>query len=321
MGRAACRPARGHGADPVLRHGLCDPLGRPHARRVQHLVGASDVWGTYLDSVALVHGHLSSGYAAYPGILVALAPIAAIGSALHLEVGPTSRPSRPDGLGAARALHLAHRLAASLAADAVAERWGVPRSRRFALSIAEAVLLANVTVKWGHPRTRSPSAGPLAPSPRRRARAARGVAPRCGHRGPSRWHCWRCQHCSRGGVRWGARALGATSLRAVAPAPRSCSRPSHSIGPSSAIGSPISPTTSGSTIRRRGPRSPTTRLRGFLGRCRRSSRVVASPWRWCELVLCRRTTTLQRVVLALAVAFAARVASEAVLDAYTPGPS
>jgi len=53
----------------------------------------SDLWGTYLASISLVHGHLTSAYAALPGSLIVMAPAAALGNALHLEVGPNSRRS------------------------------------------------------------------------------------------------------------------------------------------------------------------------------------------------------------------------------------
>ncbi len=285
----------------------------------------SDVWGTYLDSVALVHGHLSSGYAAYPGILVALAPIAAIGSALHLEVGPNFAAfATPTGWVLLGPFIL---LIASLplfAADAVAERWGVPRSRRFALSIAEAVLLANVTVKWGHPEDavavglalfaavalaaeRVPRAGWL-------LGAAIAVQPLALLAVPALLTVV--------GVRWGARALGATSLRAVAPA-AALLLPALALDWSQLsdwlthqpnyIG--FNHSTPWTTF------APRLVFEGFSGVAAGPSRVVGIAVAVvASFVLCRRTTTLQRVVLALAVAFAARVASEAVLDAYYTWP-
>ena len=112
----------------------------------------SDLWGTYLASVALVHGHLSAAYGAYPGILLIFAPAAAIGSALHLEVGPQfSAVAAPNGWLLIGPVELLVASVPLFSCDAIAERFGVPRARRYALALFEAVVLANLTIKWGHP--------------------------------------------------------------------------------------------------------------------------------------------------------------------------
>lgn len=117
-----------------------------------------DLWGTYLAAVALVHGQLNgiytpnTGLVAFPGIAYLLAPIAAFGSALHLQIGPDytafAQPSAWPAVGPYELLLASVPL---FAFDATAERLGVDRPRRFVLALAGAAVLANVTVKWGHP--------------------------------------------------------------------------------------------------------------------------------------------------------------------------
>ena len=112
----------------------------------------SDLWGTYLDSVQLVHGHLSAGYAAYPGILLLFAPAAVIGSAFNLEVGPQFAAfAAPTGWVLMGPLEILLASVVIFACDAVAESFGVPRGRRYLLALAEAAVLSSVTIKWGHP--------------------------------------------------------------------------------------------------------------------------------------------------------------------------
>jgi hypothetical protein len=112
----------------------------------------SDLWGTYLASVHLVHGQLTPAYAAYPGILLLFAPAAALGSALNLEVGPNFAAfAAPTGWILMGPLELLVAAVPIFACDAVAERFGVGRAHRYVLALAEAAVLANVTIKWGHP--------------------------------------------------------------------------------------------------------------------------------------------------------------------------
>ena len=112
----------------------------------------SDLWGTYLASVQLVHGHLSPAYAAYPGILLIFAPAAVVGSIFSLEVGPTFGPfAAPTGWVLMGPIEIALASVAVFACDAVAQTFGVPRGRRFVLALAEAAVLSSLTIKWGHP--------------------------------------------------------------------------------------------------------------------------------------------------------------------------
>ncbi|MGP8059612.1 MAG: hypothetical protein ACLP9C_08255 [Acidimicrobiales bacterium] len=129
---------------------------------VHHVSGIwatpSDQWGTYLASVNLVHLHFTqlytgrSGLETFPGILFLLAPMTALGSALHLELGPNLAAfAEPTGWVLAGPYELILGSIPIFACDAIAERWGVPRGRRVALALVEAALLANVTIRWGHP--------------------------------------------------------------------------------------------------------------------------------------------------------------------------
>ena len=118
----------------------------------------ADLWGTYLASANLVHGHFDQIYIArtgletFPGVLVLMAPMTALGSAMHLELGPNLAAfSKPTGWVLAGPYMLVLSSVVLFAADALAERLAVPRGRRVALALVEAALLFNVTIRWGHP--------------------------------------------------------------------------------------------------------------------------------------------------------------------------
>jgi hypothetical protein len=112
----------------------------------------SDLWGSYLGAVALVHGHLQSPFLGMVGSLLILAPAAAVGSAAHLEVGPNFAAfSAPTGWALMGPWMLGLSCSALFAFDAAARRLGIAKRRRIALGVVEAILLLNVTVGWGHP--------------------------------------------------------------------------------------------------------------------------------------------------------------------------
>jgi hypothetical protein len=148
-------------------------------------VWPNDLWGSYRASSNLAHGHFGSiynfGFLEFPGILVALAPFAALSGALHtsfLQIATPDRltPTYPQsfvgpGLVGSPVYHssvgyfVAHpqwlilvapyalmlSSIALFAFDALAERLQISRPRRAVLCITEAVLLWNITVRWGHP--------------------------------------------------------------------------------------------------------------------------------------------------------------------------
>lgn len=112
----------------------------------------SDLWGTYLAAVSLAHGHFSTLYVAVPGAVLLLVPVAAVGHALGLEVGPEfSAFAAPTGWILVGPYVLGLTTIPLFAADRLCRRRGVGSARRLALALALAVVLANATVKWGHP--------------------------------------------------------------------------------------------------------------------------------------------------------------------------
>jgi hypothetical protein len=112
----------------------------------------SDLWGTYVASVALVHGHLTSAYVGLPGSVLITAPPAALGDALRLQVGPNYAAfAAPTGWLLMAPYVIVMSAPVLFAADRIAEYLDVTRHRRMALALAEAFVVANVSLKWGHP--------------------------------------------------------------------------------------------------------------------------------------------------------------------------
>jgi len=148
-------------------------------------VWPGDLWGSYLASSEMVHGHLrliySFGFLEFPGLLVALAPFSALSGVLHTSYvqiltangqvplypqthvggGLFGRPTfltysgtyaaHPQWVILVMPYALALSCTALFAFDALAERLQIGRSRRAALCVVEAVLLWNMVVVWGHP--------------------------------------------------------------------------------------------------------------------------------------------------------------------------
>jgi hypothetical protein len=145
-----------------------------------------DLWGSYLAASAAVHGHLGYTYTvpqwgSPPGLLIALAPFAALSGVLHtpfLQVLTSNgqvptHPQTPVGPGLIQwpiyqngsgsfvahpqwvVLVLPFTLILScvslFAFDALAESLHFSRPRRSVLCMSEAVLLWSVMVIWGHP--------------------------------------------------------------------------------------------------------------------------------------------------------------------------
>jgi hypothetical protein len=146
-----------------------------------------DIWGTFNAAQAFSHGHFGAAYAmnpgflTLPGILILLAPLAALPSSTHeslLELGKNHQVVQIGHVTGAHGLFLRTQVLASgghvyvfhpvawillgpymlllscsalFACDALAERLQVPRSRRVVLVVAQGVLLWNVSVFWGHP--------------------------------------------------------------------------------------------------------------------------------------------------------------------------
>jgi hypothetical protein len=159
---------------------------------VQHHPSAwtspEDLWGTLADAVLFTHGHFGTVYAgdrgfyAFPGILILLAPVAALSGSLqtvlvqikkahHLLVHPqiltlqSTYQAHTDVLRSGGNVYVPHpqvflllapyelllSCSALFACDALAQRLQVGAGRRAMLCLVEAVLLWNVSVQWGHP--------------------------------------------------------------------------------------------------------------------------------------------------------------------------
>jgi len=151
-------------------------------------VSPDDLWSTFVAAVAFSHGHFSAiyksstGFLAFPGILILLAPVAALSGSLNTTVveiahhhHPLQQPqtfvihgtpdlhtylltsggnqyfAHPQALLLLGPYTLLLSCSALFACDALAERLGVAWSRRAVLVLAEAAALWNVSVFWGHP--------------------------------------------------------------------------------------------------------------------------------------------------------------------------
>jgi len=129
---------------PVVRHQAywLDPGDLWATYRGAHYVGWGDLGGVYGAGTALV---------TFPGILLALAPVAMLTGTLGLSESFPKYLAHPQSWLVLGPYELLLSAVAIFACDAVAERLGVSRGRRVVLCIAEACVLWNVSVTWGHP--------------------------------------------------------------------------------------------------------------------------------------------------------------------------
>ena len=117
-----------------------------------------DLWGTLVATQRLVHLNLGglyskpTGLITFPGAAIILAPAVALADAAHLSVSqPGPHNTQPAVWLVAGPYMIALSAVALFAADALAERLRVSRSKRAFLAVASAVALVNVSVAWGHP--------------------------------------------------------------------------------------------------------------------------------------------------------------------------
>ena len=118
----------------------------------------NDLWGLMTAAQRLVHLQLSglytkpTGLISFPGAAVLMAPAVALMDALGVPVAVQAAGNpRPESWLFAGPYEIALSGVVLFAADAVAERLGVPPWRRFLLCVAQAVALWSVSVRWGHP--------------------------------------------------------------------------------------------------------------------------------------------------------------------------
>ena len=118
-----------------------------------------DLWDTFAAANALDHGHFGAIYApinafyAFRGILVVLAPVAALTNAFGMSAGvfPNHGFLHPQAFLLLGPYEVLLSVFALFACDALAELLGVDWRRRGTLALAEGVVLFNVSVLWGHP--------------------------------------------------------------------------------------------------------------------------------------------------------------------------
>jgi hypothetical protein len=117
-----------------------------------------DLWGTLIATTRLAHGNIGGLYApgtgliSLPGAAVILLPCAALISALGLSLAiPGAANLHPAVWLLAGPYEIAISCLPLFAADALAERLGVPRWTRGLLALAGAGILWSVSARWGHP--------------------------------------------------------------------------------------------------------------------------------------------------------------------------
>jgi hypothetical protein len=129
-----------------------------------HLLGKhswplpDDLWRTLVAARRLLHLDLSglytqpTGLVAFPGTALILVPVAAVIDAAGLGLGtPSAHNAHPGTWLLAGPYEIALAAVALFAADSIADRLGVARSKRAVLAAAGAVALWSVSVRWGHP--------------------------------------------------------------------------------------------------------------------------------------------------------------------------
>ncbi len=117
-----------------------------------------DLWGTLIAAQRIAHLNLAGLYTlptqlvSLPGTAVILVPAAVVIdlAGLHLSI-PSAHGPYPAVWLFAGPYQVAISAIVLFAADAIAERLGATRPRRFCLAAAGATALWSVTIRWGHP--------------------------------------------------------------------------------------------------------------------------------------------------------------------------
>jgi hypothetical protein len=116
-----------------------------------------DLWATLVAAQRLLHLDLAGLYTAptalvsFPGAAVILVPVAAVMDLAGIPIHAGRQGVHPAGWLVAGSLETILSALALFAADALAQRMGVNRLKRFLLAAASATALWNVAIRWGHP--------------------------------------------------------------------------------------------------------------------------------------------------------------------------
>jgi hypothetical protein len=117
-----------------------------------------DLWGTMIAAQRLVHLDLSGLYTpptqlvSLPGAAIVLIPVVVVIDLAGLRLGlPQAHGAHPAVWLLAGPYEVVISAVVLFSADALAERLGATRPRRFLLAAASATTLWSVTIRWGHP--------------------------------------------------------------------------------------------------------------------------------------------------------------------------
>jgi hypothetical protein len=116
-----------------------------------------DLWATLIAAQRLLHLDLGGLYTpptnliSFPGAAVILVPLAVILDVAGLPLRAGHQGTHPGEWLLTGPYAVAISAVALFAADAIAERLGATRPKRFLLAAASATALWNVTIRWGHP--------------------------------------------------------------------------------------------------------------------------------------------------------------------------
>jgi hypothetical protein len=149
---------------PLLATAVLIAIGMVSTTWGAHLVGRhawllpDDLWGTLVAARRLVHLDVSglythpTGLVSFPGAALILVPVVAVIDAAGLGlVAPGAHNTHASAWLLAGPYEIALSAAVLFAADSIADRLGVARSKRAVLAAAGAVALWSVSVRWGHP--------------------------------------------------------------------------------------------------------------------------------------------------------------------------
>ena len=148
-------PAARHRRDDRRRDGGHDRGPRHDGKTAWAL--PDDLWGTLIAAQRLAHLNLAPLHLAHPavslpGTAVILVPAIVVIDLTGLRLGlPWAHGAYPSVWLLAGPYQVAISAVTLFAADAIAERLGATRPKRFWLAAAGATALWSVTIRWGHP--------------------------------------------------------------------------------------------------------------------------------------------------------------------------